>query len=468
VRKASLLVLFATLIAACPKSPTATGGSATTSGSGGSAGTGGAHKDGGTDAPPDAPPDVHLPPPPDSGLVHPCNLPGSVQFTASGTVTVPGGNPSWPSLGFLKLPMGFCAHYYGSVGDARQLRFAPGGELFVASPTAGTTGGGQGGLAAIVVLPDYDLDGVADATVTFQAGLTNTQGLLFANDHFYYQDHTKIMRLPYAKGDLKPSGPADVVADITYYMPPLHWPKTLDVADDGSIYVGVGGEQSDVCTVPHPFWGGIRKIDPTPGPNLDGAPIAQGFRNPIAVRCARGHNQCFALELALDYSPGSGGREKMVPIRAGDDWGYPCCATKNVAYAGVPANTDCSGVAQEGNSFFIGDTPFGVDFEPGVWPGMWNGRAYVVTHGAFGSWVGARMVAIPMDPSTGLPMPSSNVISGSSSPGPDVGMVDFVTGWDDGSQGHGRPAAVTFSSDGRLFVGNDNDGTIFWIAPLGM
>jgi len=25
---------------------------------------------------------------------------------------------------------------------------------------------------------------------------------------------------------------------------------------------------------------------------------------------------------------------------------------------------------------------------------------------------------------------------------------------------------VTFSRDGRLFIGNDNDGTIVWIAPM--
>jgi glucose/arabinose dehydrogenase len=362
------------------------------------------------------------------------------------------------------LQAGFCAHYDGSVGNARQLRFAPGGELFVASPTTGTTGGGPGGQSAIVVLPDYDLDGVADATVTYQGGLPSTQGLLFAGDHFYYQDHTRIMRVPYVKGDLTPSGPADVVADITYYSDGLHWPKTLDIADDGSIYVGNGGSQGDMCTFPHPFWGGIRKIDPT-GTNLDGAPIAQGFRNPIAVRCARGKNQCFAIELALDYSyPPDTGREKMIPIRQGDDWGYPCCASTNLPY-NAQGGTDCSGVAQDSNAFFISDTPFGVDFEPGLWPGTWAGRAYVVLHGAFRTFKGARMVAIPMDATTGLPLPSTNA-----SNGVDVGMVDFATGWDVGnpSLGLGRPAAVAFSPDGRLFVGNDSSGVIFWIAPLGM
>src|SRR5262249_35694776 len=114
----------------------------------------------------------------------------------------------------------------------------------------------------------------------------------------------------------------------------------------------------------------------------------------------------------------------MVPIHQGDDWGFPCCATKGLPYSGAPSNSDCSGVAQEGNSFLIGDTPFGVDFEPGYWAGTWNRRAYVVTHGAAGSWTGARMVAIPMDPGTGLPLPSSNISDSKGDPGSNVGMVD--------------------------------------------
>jgi hypothetical protein len=45
-------------------------------------------------------------------------------------------------------------------------------------------------------------------------------------------------------------------------------------------------------------------------------------------------------------------------------------------------------------------------------------------------------------------------------------MTDFGTGWDDGRRLHGRPANVTFARDGRLFIGNDNDGDIIWVAPL--
>jgi len=393
---------------------------------------------------------------PDGALKHPCSLPGAVVFTADGVTQVP-GPPSPVDLSFLHLPPGFCAHYFGVVGNARQLRFAPGGELFVASPTTGTTGGGPGGKAAIVVLPDDDHDGIADTPVTFLSGLGSTQGLMFAKDHFYFQDRTKIMRVPYAVGDRQPSAAAEQVADVTIAPSTLHWPKTLDMADDGTIYVGNGSDQYEPCDPAHPFHGGVLKLDGTPG----GTPVAKGMRNPIAIRCAPGHNRCFAIELAKDYTAQMGGREKLLPIRAGDDWGFPCCATKDAPYQDIQA-TDCSKVTAEDVSFLIGDTPFGVAFEPGRWSGAWAGRAYVPNHGAAGSWTGARLVAIEMDPTTGLPVPGTN-ISGKN----EGSMVDFATGWDDSTLTHGRPAAVEFSPDGRLFVASDTTGLIFWIAQVG-
>ena len=422
--------------------------------------------------------------PPDAGPANPCSLPGSVVFTANGTTTVPGGSPSWPSLSFLHLPAGFCAHYYGTVGDARQLRFAPGGELFVASPSAASTGGGCGGQNAFVVLPDDNLDGVADSALTFlsfgapsdctaQTHSATNQGMLFATGFFYYQDGnppgTKIFRVPYKAGDRKPSGASEQVADVNVYTSPLHWPKTMDIADDGTLYVGNGGDQGEACDPSHPFHGGIVQIDPAPGgPSPGGVQTAKGFRNPIAIRCQRGHNQCFALELAKDYTYGKGGREKVVLIRKGDDWGYPCCATQGLAYTDSPPGTDCSGAASDTTSFYIGDTPFGVDFEGGSWPSPWTHQMFIALHGAAGSWQGARIVAVATDPSTGMPLPGSNMNNELVNTG---SLTDFATGWYDTTKmantGQGRPAALAFSGDGRLFVANDNNGIIFWIAPVG-
>ncbi len=393
-----------------------------------------------------------------SGVRTFCELPGSVQYTAAGVVTVPGPEGA-PSVSFLQVPTGFCAHYFARLGNARQLRFAPGGELFVASPTTSTTGGGPGGWQAVVILIDDNQNGYADEPITFLSGLPSTQGMLFAPGYFYYQDHTRILRRPYRPGERQPSEPAELMADINYYASALHWPKTLDQADDGTIYVGNGGDQGELCDPAGPMRGGIFKLDGSPG----GAAVAKGLRNAIAVRCQRGHNLCFASELARDYSADIGGREKLLPIREGDDWGFPCCATHDLPFPDVSPSPDCSNVVPEAVSFVIGDTPFSFDFEPGNWAAPYTGSVFIPLHGVAGSWVGARIVAVAVDPMTGVLLPGTTIAGTATG-----AMSDFASGWDDGLRAHGRPAALAFSADGRLFVANDTNGDILWIAPIGL
>jgi glucose/arabinose dehydrogenase len=380
---------------------------------------------------------------------------------------VPGGSPTSPELLWLALPDGFCAHYFATVPDVRQLRFAPGGELFATSPTTPTTGGNYTqGLSSIVVLPDDNHDGLADGRSVFLSGLPSSQGILFAKGAFYYQDGPTIRSVPYHTGDRQPSGAPQEVTTIMAPQDGLHWTKVMDIGQDGTIYVTNGGSQGDVCIAGNPARGAVFSL------NADGTTslVSKGFRNPIAFRCETSHNVCLAAELALDYSGDHGGREKVMPIRAGDDWGYPCCATQNLPYAGATYSSgggipDCSGVAPEGDSFVIGHTPFGLDFENGKWPQPWGGRVYVTLHGAAGSWTGARVVAIPLDPSSGLPMAATELGAGGTSPD---SMLQFASGWDDNVHDHGRPAPITFADDGRMFLGDDHDGLIVWIAPVGL
>jgi glucose/arabinose dehydrogenase len=412
--------------------------------------------------------DIDVTPPPKGAF---CALPGSVIWTEQGHGEVAGG-PSPVDLSWLNLPPNFCAHYYATVPDVRQLRVAPGGELFATSPTAQTTGGNYiEGKANVFVLPDDNRDGVADQTSEFvshppgTAGpLPNTQGLLFANGNFYFQDGPTLQGLAYKAGDRQMSGTPQAVTTITAPQDMLHWSKVMDVAADGTMYITNGGSQGDACLQGDPVRGAIFKLNPDGSTTL----VAKGFRNPIALRCESNHDVCLAAELAWDYSGDKGGREKLVPVRPGDDWGYPCCATQNLPYTGVTyangATPDCSGVAPESDGFVIGHTPFGLDFETGKWPSPYNDRVYVTLHGVAGTWEGARVVGIALDPATGLPMTASELQPTSNS----NAMLPFASGWDDNKQDHGRPAAVTFAPDGRMFLGDDNRGLIIWIAPVGL
>jgi glucose/arabinose dehydrogenase len=396
-----------------------------------------------------------------------CKLPGSVVWNG-GLPSVVAGGGTLPDLTWMRLPDGYCSHYYAAVPETRQLRFSPSGDLFVASPSATCAGGASGGMGAVVVLPDDNHDGVADGTTTFLASLPSTEGLLFTGGYLYYQDGPLVRRMPYTTGERVATGTGEQVVDVSVYSSNLHWPKALDADDNGNVFVTNGGDNGEACEgagapdgevgTSRPFHGGILQIDGTPNGKL----VARGLRNPIAIRCAKGTGTCFGLELALDFAAQEGSREKLFPIHQGDDWGFPCCATANEAYSAytnpVP---DCSGVAAEDTSFLIDHTPFGLDFEEGSWTGDWKFRAFVALHGIVGSWVGARVVGIATDARTGWPVMTAETDAGSSPT-----MTDFATGWDDGQRAHGRPAAITFAPDGRMFIGNDIDGSIVWIAPV--
>jgi hypothetical protein len=422
-----------------------------------------------------------------------CRLPGSIISTADGLMYVPSGATT-PDVSWVNVPAGFCVHYFGTVYHTRQLRFAPGGDLFVASPSTSTPGGtAHDGLGQVLVLPDDDHDGVADSPITFfpnadrgQPSISSTQGLMFHGGYFYYEDvdtrpgHPDtyyIRRVAFQPGDRQPEAAVETVTTISpTTTPPVpqaseHWPKMIDFAQDGTMYVTNGSGQGQACISPdspdyEPVFGAIFKV------LSDGSiqEVAKGFRNPIALRCEANHNVCLAVELALDGSGGQGGREKIVPVRAGDDWGFPCCATHNTPYAyqtywDSSVTPDCSGVTPDSVSLAIGDTPFGIDFETGMWPMPWTGRAFVALHGVVGSWQGARIVGVGLDPTTGNLLPASDVF-------PDTGtrdaLLDFATGWDDHHQDHGRPTAIAFAPDGRLFLGDDWNGAIVWMAPVGL
>jgi glucose/arabinose dehydrogenase len=442
---------------------TGSAGSSAGSGSGSTSGSvSSGSVSGALDAGPIIPlPDAAMPP---AGSY--CALPGSLVATANGRGIVPGANPALPDISWLAIPPGYCAHHFANVAETRQLRVSASGDVFAASPSAPTAGGEQKtGSAKLLVLPDDDHDGLADSQIAFMSNLPNTQGMTFANGYFYFQDGPSIKRVPYKAGDRSPSGAVETVTTITVTQSSDHWPKAVDVAQDGTVYVTNGSDQGETCYTSRPVVGAVFGVLPNGQPSM----VSKGFRNPIALRCEADHDVCLVAELAKDGSGSEGGREKLVPVHAGDDWGFPCCATTSTPYADMEFQdngqsvtpSDCAGVTPEQVSFQIGHTPFGLDFETGVLGAPWSHRAFVALHGYVGSYVGSRVVAISLDPLTGLPLMSSDIPGPSEQPN----MMDFVAGWDDGHQDHGRATTVAFAPDGRLFVGDDTLGEIFWVAP---
>lgn len=366
----------------------------------------------------------------------------------------------------LTVPQGFCARefYAPRVIEARVIRFAPNGDLFLAAPSMATPGGAAQGPGAILVLPDDNRDGVADAALTFAGGspatadcksieadpnnLACVHGLTFSGDYLYYTRSDEVRRIRYTKGDRKAAGASEVVASLGGSgVTEMRWTHTLDQGNDGQLYVSRGRfESSGQCNALQMSYGAVFSLDLSKPLPVSPAVVAEGFRNPMYLRFGARANELYAAELSGDSWGGIGGREKLAVVQPGGRWGYPCCVGKGMP---APGSTEsCNDIGQELLSIPLNDTPFGMDFEPGNFPAPYTKGLFVALHGAFGQpWKGTALSWMPTD-AMGRPT------------GP---VTEFATGWS--SNFPGRATDVAFAPDGRMFVIDDTQGRIFWIAP---
>jgi glucose/arabinose dehydrogenase len=252
-----------------------------------------------------------------------------------------------------------------------------------------------------------------------------------------------VYRVPYADGDRTATALPENLGLPATYATGGRWTHGLARSVGGQLYTSRGAYGMCIST---PASGEISTI------GADGTltTVAAGFRNPMYMRCHRTDEVCAAMELGEDTQTGA--VEKMISLRANTDYGYPCCQSMGRSAPG--GTSGCSDVTKEDAWFPLSDTPFGFDWEPGLWPAPFTGGVFVALHGSFYSsprWQGAAIVYAPTDPTTHMPVQD---------------WAPFQGGWapDDGSI-LDRPSDIAFSKDGRMFIADDASGHVYWMAP---
>jgi len=402
------------------------------------------------DASQDTAPDLATP---DRGATFPDTLPDLVapDVDLGDTVWPDAAGPAFCSIGGavagVVVPTGYCLRQFVAPMDLREPRvmsFAPNGDLFIAAPSTGAPGGAGGGPAAIVVVTDADRNGIGELH-TFAGSLPDVHGLVVASDAVYFTTTAGVFRTPYANGQLAEVATMRTMVASFASAGTLRWTHGLSRSPSGRLYVTSGGFGS-FC--PQPDNGSVSEV--TSGGTL--SLLAHGFRNPMYTRCHYASEACAVSELGDDGGGSWGAREKILFVRASTDYGYPCCAANGVPASGQTV-ASCASVTMEEASMTINDTPFGLDWERGIWVTPWRNAMFVAKHGSFYSqpaWQGAGIWVAPTDPVTHAPTAPFQLFLGSFGPG--------------GSQLE-RPADVTFAPDGRLFFVDDNGGGVYWMAP---
>jgi glucose/arabinose dehydrogenase len=371
----------------------------------------------------------------------------------------------------MTVPPEFCVREFTTtpIAEARVIRFAPNGDLFVAAPSMITPGGAVDGPGAIMVLPDDDHDGRADSVLTFAGpfprngvgscavlevdpnNISCVHGLLFNGDYLYFTRGDEIRRFPYAKGARAAVSPAsELVASLGGAgVPDMRWTHNLEQHPNGSVYVSRGRFESSVCSPVERKKGAVLAvhIEGKAALPLEPEMVADGFRNPMYMRCAPNScGDCYASELTGDSWDSVKGREKIALLRKDETWGYPCCVAPDLPAPGA-AGSDCSTVRREIAAVPLHDTPFGMDFDRGTFPEPYRHGLFMAIHGVVTSFGSTGVLWLATDPKSLRPTGEPKV---------------FIRG---AGRPNGRATDLVFAPDGRMFIADDTSGKIFWIAP---
>lgn len=347
----------------------------------------------------------------------------------------------------VRAPEGFCVRRYARVRMPRVLAFAPNGDVFVASPSLVAPGGSGPGQGAILVLPDDDGDGVADGARAFLTGVASVHGLAFDGASLVYTLHESVRRVPYAPGDRAaraPAGEHELVADLAGSA---RWTHGLARDRGGALYVSVGQYDRNDCPARSPDRGAVLRVGG--GAPREGDPFVTGLRNPMYLRC-EAWGDCYAMELTHDAWDAYGATEKLLRLRRGDDYAFPCCVDRGVTWPGTPRGEDCRRVPEPELRIPKHDVPFGFGWAPASWPAPYGGAFFVAQHGAVGSWANTGVRWAPADPATHRPTRA---------------VAPFIEGWGRRGAVVGRTADLAFAPDGRMFFTDDEGGAVYWAAP---
>ena len=347
----------------------------------------------------------------------------------------------------ITVPAEFCVRKFADVPTPRVLLFAPNGDLLVSSPKRITPGAAPPGAGAVFRYRGAD----PDQRTTYAQGdaFQSVHGILIADGAFYYTLSDGVFRVPYdpAATAIDATAPT-AVAFFTISSPVARFTHALAAASDGTILTTFGQlDNSDCLSSSNVRLGSILRIGT--GHDPFGDIVTRGFRNPLFIRCMP-WNTCYAIELSGDAWELLGGTEKLVEIRDGDTYGYPCCIQRGMRNPDITGGPNCQEVADPKQTFPLHDTPFGFDWERDFgWPEPYKNGFFVGLHGDFANWNRAGVQWAPTDPTTHLPAQRT---------------IDFVMG-----VGRGRTISrvgdLRFAPDGRLFFADDQGGAIYWIAP---
>lgn len=314
------------------------------------------------------------------------------------------------------------------VPGARFMAFAPNGDLLIAQPARDRVVALSPGAA-----PD------ADPRVVI-TGLPLAHGLAFRGSDLYIAAWAGVTKLRYP--------PAEGASHRLFSNMPqggVHNHRAIAVAADGAIFVS-SGSTCNVCIETEPRFATVLRYDPNGG---SGRIYGSGLRNASGLAFDESGRLWAAVNgrdsIGDDVPP-----DEIDEINDGADYGWPYCYAGNGTRIPNPEFAEpskCAGTKPSALNLQAHSAPLQIAFYYGKqFPARYRGALFVAYHGSWNRSVktGYKVVAVFFK--NGRP----------------EHVEDFVTGWLHEDQSvSGRPAGVTVSGDGSLYISDEKSGTIY-------
>jgi hypothetical protein len=409
------------------------------------------------------------------------DAPGVIRKIGLGALPAPGASKigvsppavvARPPGARLAVPAGFTVSQFAALDAPRQLRTAPGGDVFVSETAAGR----------VKVLRAPAGAAKAATAETFVAGLDRPFGIAFwppgPNPQWIYiASANSVARWPYRNGDLKPRGPAQTIVAKIAASTRDHSTRDLAFSPDGrTLFVSVGSgsnDAEDMGKKPLPeakAWDGAHGTGAAWGEEADRADVlamdpaghgrkvfAAGLRNCVTMDfqpgtatlwCAVNERDLLGDDLPPDY---------VTRVRAGGFYGWPWYYLGNHEdphHKGERPDLAGKVIAPDvliaTHSAPLGMTFYAASQGPAAFPAGYRGDAFVALHG---SWNRARR--------TGYKVVRILMKNGA----PTGAYQDFLTGFvADTKAVWGRPVGVAVARDGALLITDDAGGAVWRVA----
>ena len=379
-----------------------------------------------------------------------------------------------PAEGALpKVPAGFkVAVFDTGLNEPRVLRTAPNGDIFVAEKDQ------------VRVLRAPEGAGKPTESSVFAPGLDQPFGIAFYPlgpdpKWVYVAETNRVVRYPYANGDLKARGAAEVIIPKLAASTGGHWSRDLAFSADGKeLYVSVGSKGNLDEGMPkmplaeaiafdktHGF-GATWADDENRADVLVSDPMGQGLhvyaagirncsgltRQPQTgeIWCSTNERDMLGDNLAPDYA---------THVQAGAFYGWPWYYTGNNEEPRLKGERpDLNGhvtapdVLLQAHSAAV-QIRFYDGKGPSAFPASYQGDAFIALHGSWNrtARTGYKVVVAPI---------KDGKATGE--------YVDFMTGFvANDTDVWGRPYGLTVMRDGSLLVGDDANGRIYRVTPGG-